>query len=192
MWSRLAALLLTLAVAGCGNEHDLVSMFGNAGDESDPLDPPDGFVAGDDDDDGSGDDDDGDDGGIPGDGCTFTQGYWKNHESAWPVQSLSIGGVTYSKTELLALFGTAPSGDASLILAHQLTAALLNIANGAGAPESVAQAIDSSDQWMSANADGDGRLSFGVHGGDAHEGATALADVLAGYNEGAIGPGHCE
>ena len=48
-------------------------------------------------------------------GCTFTQGYWKNHPSAWPVTSLTIGGVVYSEQQLLALFDTAPKGDASLI-----------------------------------------------------------------------------
>src|SRR5206468_4143682 len=51
-------------------------------------------------------------------GCTYTQGYWKNHAKAWPVQSLTIGGVMYTQAQLLVIFDTAPAGDASLVLAH--------------------------------------------------------------------------
>ncbi|MCC6354921.1 MAG: hypothetical protein IT577_13615 [Verrucomicrobiae bacterium] len=62
--------------------------------------------------------------------CQKTQGYWKNHEEAWPVTSLTIGSVTYSQSELLALLNQSTRGNASLILAHQLIAALLNLASG--------------------------------------------------------------
>src|SRR4029453_8873266 len=44
--------------------------------------------------------------------CTFTQGYWKTHgpiptgnnSNEWPVTSLTLGTVTYSDLELLAIF----------------------------------------------------------------------------------------
>src|SRR5579859_6044248 len=90
-------------------------------------------------------------GGADTGGCTFTQGYWKNHPSAWPVTSLTIGGVSYTEAQLLTIFGDAPGGDASLILAHQLIAALLNVDNGAVPSATVQQAINDAQAWMAAN-----------------------------------------
>src|SRR5689334_10028024 len=37
---------------------------------------------------------DGGGGGGGGEECAFTQGYWKNHPDAWPVSSLTLGGVS--------------------------------------------------------------------------------------------------
>ena len=74
------------------------------------------------------------DSGTPGvtasqENCTRTQGFWKNHEETWPVEELSLGNVTYTKTELLAILRTPPRrGDATYILAHQLIAAKLTVA----------------------------------------------------------------
>jgi len=65
--------------------------------------------------------------------CAFTQGYWKNHPEAWPVDQLTLGGVQYSKQELLAIFNEPVRGNGLISLAHQLIAAKLNIANGADA-----------------------------------------------------------
>lgn len=61
--------------------------------------------------------------------CPKTQGYWKNHASAWPVTSLTLGNITYNQTQLLNILGLSSVGDASVILAKQLIAAKLNIAN---------------------------------------------------------------
>lgn len=212
--ARLVPLVLVLALAAtaCGNEHELIhSGAQGARDEVPPADPPwpQLHTGGDDDDDddddlespggdrGEADGDDPDDGrggdGDDGDsGCTYTQGYWKNHEDAWPVESLRIGGQEYTASELHSLLLTPTVGDASLILGHQLIAAMLNVANGAGTPPEVDTALDSAQQWMAANPDADGRLAYGTpRGGDAHSQATSLADTLADFNEGLIGPGHC-
>src|SRR6185503_5119844 len=75
----------------------------------------------------------------PGDGagesadCALTQGYWKNHASAWDVTMLSLGNVSYTQDELLAIFRTPVRGNGLISLAHQLIAAKLNVANGADA-----------------------------------------------------------
>lgn len=130
--------------------------------------------------------------GEGGDGCTLTQGYWKNHPGAWPTDALTIGGVTYSKAQLLKLFATAPQGDTSLILGHQLIAALLNGASGANAPAEVASALNDAEAWMTANKDADGTLPYGVKSGAAAAAAVALSETLASFNEGGIGPGHCD
>ncbi|UJR78209.1 hypothetical protein [Sandaracinus amylolyticus] len=119
-------------------------------------------------------------------GCTLTQGYWKNHAEAWPVSSLVLGGRSYDAAALLAILRTAPRGDASLILAHQLIAAELNAASGATASTDLAAA----HAWLAANA---GALPQGVRASSATGAAgVAIADALAGYNEGATGPGHCD
>jgi hypothetical protein len=125
-------------------------------------------------------------------GCTYTQGYWKNHPSAWPVTSLTIGGVVYSQQQLLALFDTAPQGDASLILAHQLIAALLNVANGAVPSAAVQQAINDAQAWMTANKGSNAALPYGVPAGStAGNQATALTDTLDSFNSGTAGTPHC-
>ena len=82
---------------------------------------------------------------APAEQCVFTQGYWRNHTALWPVDSLDLGQATnprhaYGKSELIALLDTPVRGDASLILAHQLIAAKLNVANGAN-PAPVADAL---------------------------------------------------
>jgi len=66
--------------------------------------------------------------------CPLSVGYWKTHPAAWPVTSLTLGTVSYTQAELLAILKTSPGSgtksDASLILADQLIAAKLNVANG--------------------------------------------------------------
>lgn len=69
--------------------------------------------------------------GNSADGCPLSQGYWKNHPDDWPVEELTIGGITYDKDTLITILQTPPKkGNSYLILGHQLIAALLNIANG--------------------------------------------------------------
>ncbi|HKF95568.1 MAG TPA: hypothetical protein VKB96_13430, partial [Gammaproteobacteria bacterium] len=78
---------------------------------------------------------------TPAGGCVRGQGYWKNHPDQWPVTELTLGNVTYTQEELLAILHEPPRGNGLLILAHQLIAAELNIANGAD-PSCIQQAID--------------------------------------------------
>ena len=126
-------------------------------------------------------------------GCTRTQGYWKNHEPDWSSVDLDLGGVTYSHAQALAILKTPSNGDASLILGHQLIAAKLNILVNGASDSAVASAVADADAWLAANLDADGALPCGVSPASA-EGAeaTSLATVLDQYNNGIIGPGHCE
>ncbi len=62
--------------------------------------------------------------------CGVTPGYWKNHQSSWPVSSLVMGGQTYTTSQLMALLNQPKRGDSTLILAFQLIAAKLNEADG--------------------------------------------------------------
>jgi hypothetical protein len=118
----------------------------------------------------------------------LTQGYWKNHASAWPVMSLTLGSTTYTQAQLLTILGTDPGGDASLILAHQLIATLLNAA--AGAPQGpVASAVAQAQAWLSANGK---TLPYGTAAGSAAGAqAVSLANQLDSYNNGMAGVPHC-
>lgn len=162
MWTVVAAL--PLVVMACAVGDDLGRATG-AHSEADAGPPPE----------------------PPQQGCTYTQGYWKNHPDAWPLTSLTLGSRSYDQGQLLELLGTPPRGDASMILAHQLIAALLNAAAASGDP-----AIGAAQTWMSLFDPGH-PLPYGVRAGSfAGEMATELADDLADYNEGTTGPGHCD
>src|SRR5215469_10670327 len=59
----------------------------------------------------------------------LTQGYWKNHQSAWnDGTGMYLGTVLYTNAQLESILQTPVRGDASVALAHQLIAAMLNIA----------------------------------------------------------------
>lgn len=77
--------------------------------------------------------------------CIRSQGYWKTHPETWPVSSLRLGNVLYSKAQLLEIWNTAAEGNGLVALAHQLMAAKLNIVAGALAPSSVTDDIHAAD-----------------------------------------------
>jgi hypothetical protein len=132
-------------------------------------------------------------------GCTFTQGYWKTHNDtvcvanpasllcvAWPVTSLTLGSVPYTQAQLLAIFNTPAAGNGLIQLAHQLIAAKLNVAAGAD-DSAIAATIIAADAMIGGLVVppvGAGSLSPGV--------TSSTVALLTSYNEGAIGPGHCE
>ena len=129
-----------------------------------------------------------------GDGqCTYTQGYWKTHgpiptgnnNNEWPVTSLTLGTVSYTDLELQAIFDRPAAGNGLIALAHQLIAAKLNVTNGAD-DSAVAAAIAAADALIG------GLVVPPVGAGSLPSSATsAVTGTLASYNEGLIGPGHC-
>jgi hypothetical protein len=121
--------------------------------------------------------------------CPLGQGFWKNHASVWPVASLKLGSQTYSEAELLHLLGTPVKGDASLILARQLIAALLNLANGSDPGPAGAAVADAQVRLATFG----GRLPYGVKTASTTGAAlSADATVLAAYNSGALTEGCAE
>jgi hypothetical protein len=122
-------------------------------------------------------------------GCTFTQGYWKNHPEAWPVQSLTLGTVTYTKAQLISILKTPVKGNGLISLSYQLIAAKLNQASGASVPPDVAAAIAASDALIG------GLVVPPVGSGSLSTASTStLGTTLDNYNNGlaAGGPSHCE
>lgn len=78
---------------------------------------------------------------------TGTLGYWKNHPSAWPVNAITIGGVTYTKAQAIAALGTPPKGDNTYVLFHQLVPARLNVLIG-NTSTCIDPTIAAADAWL--------------------------------------------
>jgi hypothetical protein len=133
----------------------------------------------------------------PPTGCTRTQGYWKTHgpspkgnnKNEWDVTSMKLGNETYTADELLQIFNTQPKkGNGLVSLAHQLIAAKLNIANGAGYNDAVTKAIADADALI-----GDTIIPPRIGSGFISSAATSkLNDILTRYNEGKMGTSHCD
>lgn len=117
--------------------------------------------------------------------CTHSHGYWKNHPDAWPVARLSIGGITYSQAELLAILGAPPKGNPSYILARQLIAAKLNVAAGADGT-AMSDVIAQADWWL-ANYPPGSSVSE-----ETRKELLALAETLDRFNNGFLGPPKCD
>jgi hypothetical protein len=117
--------------------------------------------------------------------CTFTQGYWKNHGSQWPVSNLKLGTVSYTKAQLLSILNTPAQGNGLIILAHQLIAAKLNIAQGAD-PSPVSSVIADADALI-------GNKVCPPIGGGFLQPATVDTDAQAldSYNNGNTSVPHC-
>jgi hypothetical protein len=118
--------------------------------------------------------------------CPLGQGYWKNHPDAWPVNTLMLGSQTYTKMELLNILNTPVGGDASLILAVQLIAAKLSIANGSD-PTPVSGTLTHADSLLSMFS---GKLPYHVKPSSATgQMMVSDANTLDNYNNGLLTPG---
>jgi hypothetical protein len=79
---------------------------------------------------------------------TGTPGYWKTHPEAWPVETITLGGVDYSKTQALE-FLNAAGKDKTLTMFSSLVSAKLNVQVGNDS-SCVASTIEAADAWMAA------------------------------------------
>jgi hypothetical protein len=135
--------------------------------------------------------------GGSGQGCTYTQGYWKTHgptplgnnEYTWPesvkTSNMYLGTVGYNATQLQSIFDTPAKGNGLIALAHQLIAAKLNVDSGAGntAIADIIVAADALIGGLVVPPVGSGYLDPSSTSGGTNS--------LAAYNEGSTGPGHC-
>jgi len=79
---------------------------------------------------------------------TGTPGYWKTHASAWPVGSITVGNVTYTKAEAIAWLGRVGS-DKTITMFSSLVPAMLNVMLGNDG-SCVNDAIAAANNWMIA------------------------------------------
>lgn len=82
----------------------------------------------------------------PNDVGAGTPGYWHKPEN-WPVDSIEIGGVTYSKEEATALIDAPVRGDKTLNMFAQLCATKLNLIIGTD-PSCIEDTVSDADAWM--------------------------------------------
>jgi len=112
---------------------------------------------------------------------TGTLGYWKNHASAWPVESITVGGVTYTKAQAIQWLSTPPRGDVTVSLFQQLIPAKLNVLIGNDG-SCVTATIQAADAWLQQYPLGS-RVSSSSSAGQT---ATALQNRLDDYNNGRL------
>lgn len=131
-----------------------------------------------------------------GNNCTLTQGYWGTHSRYGPARYdetwALVGedspffdtGKTWYET-----IQTNPRGNAYYILANQYVAATLNGLHGADT-SSVAAALAHATTLLN-QYDGN-PLAMSAITGSVREDFVATAAILDQYNNGLIGPGHCD
>jgi uncharacterized repeat protein (TIGR01451 family) len=129
-----------------------------------------------------------------GNGCTLTQGYWKTHSSHGPAKKAdatwaAVGGPDAAfylsgKTWYQA-FWTAPAGNAYYVLAHQFMAATLNVAAGASTTPGVDSALAAAQTFFSTYTPANWPKA-------QKNTILSWASTLDQYNNGLIGPGHCD
>jgi uncharacterized surface anchored protein len=124
--------------------------------------------------------------------CTYTQGFWKNHEDVWPAPfspnaqwmtpQKQVIGMTWD-----GLFSVPPKGGNSYDqLAHQWMAAKLNRAQGAPTSSAVLQALNAAEAWLLANTPVSGPLPS-----IKNAQADAWGTTLDNFNNGLAGTSHC-
>ena len=77
---------------------------------------------------------------------TGTPGYWKNHPEAWPVSSITVGGVTYTKAQAIAWLGKVGK-DKTTTMFSSLVPAMLNVLIGNDG-SCVNSTIVAANTWM--------------------------------------------
>lgn len=116
--------------------------------------------------------------------CTYTQGFWKNHEMLWPIQDPGLCGLTW-----LEILNTPVAGNSWYNVAHQWIAATLNVENGAIPTPEVAQALEDAQNFLFPDNQNVCQIT-------PEERADALAakDILDEFNNGNSpgGPPHCD
>jgi hypothetical protein len=136
-----------------------------------------------------------------GEGCTYTQGYWKTHSKFGPASLDATWNILLENDDYKAFLGTGKSwyevintppkkGNAYIILAHQYIAAWLNLAKGAAAPDGFETTMQNAATLLADNS------SYFEEPGPPkaeRQQYLDLASTIQQYNEGTLegSPGHC-
>lgn len=113
-------------------------------------------------------------------GCDpFTPGYWKNHPANWPVESITIGGTSYTKAEAISLMKAPTHGDKTYNMFEHLVAAKLNVLMGCES-SCIDDVIEDADAWMEIHPVGSG-VDASSQAWDEGE---PLFEMLDDYNNG--------
>lgn len=136
-------------------------------------------------------------------GCSLTQGYWKTHndsfhggaptDDTWSLigplaedEIFYLSGQTYFE-----VMWTAPQGNVYYNLASQYIAAVLNGLSGADTSD-ITTELAAAESLFETYTPADIAALKGKNGNAVRAQFIALAGTLGSYNEGEIGPGHCD
>jgi hypothetical protein len=112
---------------------------------------------------------------------TGTPGYWKNHPEAWPVDQITVGGVTYTKTQAIAFLNNVGK-DKTITMFSSLVPAMLNVLVG-NEDSCVSSTIAAADSWMTTY----GPAGKGVHAASqAWKVGEPLHRQMDNYNNGML------
>jgi parallel beta-helix repeat protein len=114
--------------------------------------------------------------------CGRGGGFWKNSPDDWPLESVTLGGVTHTKAEAIEILNTPTGGDITYIVFKHLLSAKLSF------PlfhPIVSPVVAEADQWLAANPLGSKPT------GDAKAEGVALATELESLTEVTVGPIVC-
>jgi hypothetical protein len=130
-------------------------------------------------------------------GCTLTPGYWKTHSAYGPAPYDAIWAMIGEDTPFFmagasyyeVLWTEPKGGNAYYILAHAYIAADLNILSGASMPDDVMDAFNGATEVFGLyTPDEIGELKGKD---DLRKSFIGMAKILDKYNNGDLGPGHC-
>lgn len=127
-------------------------------------------------------------------GCTLTPGYWKTHskygpapyDATWALLGEDAAFFLSGKTNYQVLWTPPSGGNAYYILAHAYLAAKLNVLNGAATTPAVEAAMTYAQSFFNMYTP-TSTLSRTVRNQ-----AIANAELLDNYNNGLVGPAHCD
>ncbi len=111
---------------------------------------------------------------------TGTPGYWKNHPEAWPVTSITVGGVTYSEAQAISWLNKTGK-DKTVTMFQSLVSAMLSVRAGNDG-SCINAAIAQGNAWLAANP-----LGSNVAGGSAAWSAgNPIQSTLDAYDNGLL------
>ena len=113
---------------------------------------------------------------------TGTPGYWKTHPEAWPVDEVTIGGVTYTKKEALEILWAHKNMDKTYTMFAALVAAKLNIELG-NPYHCIEETLEDADEWMASYGPVGSRVRANSYAWKVGE---PLYWVLDDYNNGLL------
>ena len=112
---------------------------------------------------------------------TGTPGYWKNHPEAWPVTTITVGGVDYTREQAIAWLDNV-NKDRTTTMFSSLVSAKLNVLIG-NDKSCVESTISSADGWMATY----GPVGKGVHAASvAWKIGEPLHRLMDNYNNGML------
>jgi hypothetical protein len=106
-----------------------------------------------------------------------------NHEEAWPVSSLTLGGITYTKAQAIGILQRPTKGDKSYSMAAQLIATKLNLAAGSEG-SCILDRVNTADSWLAQY-----RIGTKVNNWNGGE---STHNILDDYNNGRMCAGHMD